>query len=293
MLYDIRLRVAYHYESLAEAGRQTLCLIPLDLPGTQRVLDAELEINPLPDERVEHRDFFGNRHIDLAYRAAHADVIFVLNARVERELLPPVLDMSPRPAALSDELAGIRSLAPDAPVHFIGASPLVPFVADIADYARAHVRPDMSVFDAVRAVGAALHADLRYDSEATEVDTPIREAFAQRHGVCQDFSHIMIAALRAVGIPAGYVSGFLRTEPPPGQSRLEGADAMHAWVRAWCGFEMGWVEYDPTNDLLVSADHVVIAYGRDYSDIAPVRGSFRSSGSHTSEQAVDVLPIEA
>ncbi|MHA7835364.1 MAG: transglutaminase-like domain-containing protein, partial [Algiphilus sp.] len=218
---------------------------------------------------------------------------FSLRARVERELLPPVLDMSPRPAALADELASIRSLASDAPVHFIGASPLVPAIADIADYARACVRPEMSAFDAVRAVGAALHADLRYDSEATEVDTPIREAFAQRHGVCQDFSHIMLGALRAIGIPAGYVSGFLRTEPPPGQPRLEGADAMHAWVRAWCGFEMGWVEYDPTNDLMVSADHVVIAYGRDYSDIAPVRGSFRSSGSHTSEQAVDVLPIEA
>lgn len=291
MLYDIQLRIAYHYDSLAEAGRQTLCLLPTDVPGVQRVLRAELGIRPAPDERVERRDFFGNLLVDLAYRSAHADVVFDLQARVEREPLPPELDMSPRPAELGDELAGIRSLAPDTPVHFIGVSPLVPLVPEIAAYAQACVSAPMSALDAVRAVGAALHADLRYDSEATEVDTPIGEAFAQRHGVCQDFSHIMIAALRAIGIPAGYVSGFLRTEPPPGQPRLEGADAMHAWVRAWCGFETGWVEYDPTNDLMVGVDHIAIAYGRDYADIAPVRGSFRSSGSHSSEQAVDVLPV--
>ena len=291
MLYDIRLRVAYQYSSPAEAGRQTLCLMPATLPGVQRVAAGELRIAPEPAERIERTDFFGNALVDLAYRSAHAEIAFEVAARVERELVPPGLDMSPRPGALADEVAGVRSLAPDAPVHFIGGSPLVPPVAAITDYARDRLADGMSALDAVRALGAALHADMRYDSDATEVDTPISEAFAQRHGVCQDFSHIMIAGLRAVGIPAGYVSGFLRSEPPAGQPRLEGADAMHAWVRAWCGFEMGWVEYDPTNDLMVGTDHVVIAYGRDYADIAPVRGSFRSSGSHSSEQAVDVLPV--
>ena len=146
--------------------------------------------------------------------------------------------------------------------------------------------------EAVLAVGRALHAEMRFDAEATEVDTTPREAFDARHGVCQDFTHVMIACLRGIGIPAGYVSGFLRTRPPPGKPRLEGADAMHAWVRAWCGREMGWIAYDPTNAMPEGEDHIVAARGRDYSDVAPVRGVTRSAGGHETTQAVDVIPLE-
>jgi transglutaminase-like putative cysteine protease len=117
------------------------------------------------------------------------------------------------------------------------------------------------------------------------------DAFAARHGVCQDFSHIMIACLREIGVPAGYVSGFLRTEPPEGQPRLEGADAMHAWVAAWCGTQTGWVEFDPTNAIRVSSDHIVVARGRDYSDVAPVKGVLWTAGSQTTKQVVDVIPL--
>ena len=122
------------------------------------------------------------------------------------------------------------------------------------------------------------------------VDTPAIDAFERRHGVCQDFSHIMIACLRSIGIPAGYVSGFLRTIPPEGQQRLEGADAMHAWVRAWCGIESGWIEYDPTNALRVGQDHIVVARGRDYGDTAPVKGVLRTAGTQTTGHKVDVIP---
>ena len=132
---------------------------------------------------------------------------------------------------------------------------------------------------------------MKFDPKATTVDTPATEAFAKRHGVCQDFSHIMIACLRGIGIPAGYVSGFLRTLPPPGKPRLEGADAMHAWVRAWCGPEAGWIEFDPTNDKLAGEDHIVVAYGRDYSDVSPIKGTMRISGGQKSKQAVDVIPL--
>ena len=104
---------------------------------------------------------------------------------------------------------------------------------------------------------------------------------------------MMIACLRGVGIPAGYVSGFLRTDPPPGQPRLEGADAMHAWVRAWCGWETGWIEYDPTNAVVAGTDHILVARGRDYGDVAPVKGVLRIAGEQTSEQAVDVVPVDA
>ena len=123
------------------------------------------------------------------------------------------------------------------------------------------------------------------------METPMIEAFERREGVCQDFTHIMISCLRGIGIPAGYVSGYLRTIPPPGKERLEGADAMHAWVRAWCGNEMGWVEFDPTNNAMTGEDHIVIARARDYFDVAPVKGITRSAGEHTTSQAVDVVPV--
>ena len=134
---------------------------------------------------------------------------------------------------------------------------------------------------------------MKFDPDATTVDTPPAEAFARRHGVCQDFAQVMIACLRGIGIPAGYVSGFLRTNPPPGKPRLEGADAMHAWVRAWCGWQTGWVEFDPTNAIPAGTDHIVAARGRDYGDVAPVKGILRIAGDQTTEHAVDVLPVDA
>ncbi len=132
---------------------------------------------------------------------------------------------------------------------------------------------------------------MSYDPDATEVDTPMADAFMARHGVCQDFSHIMISGLRSLGIPAGYVSGFLRTMPPPGKPRLEGADAMHAWVRAWCGADAGWIEYDPTNAISAGQDHIVVARGRDYSDVSPIKGVLRASGRQHTDLSVDVIPL--
>ena len=165
-------------------------------------------------------------------------------------------------------------------------------VPEITAYTREHLSDDMTTMEAVRAVGESLHADMTYSAEATDVNTPVGTAFEARAGVCQDFSHIMIAGLRGVGIPAAYVSGFLRTYPPPGKEKLVGVDAMHAWVRAWVGPEVGWVEFDPTNNQFAGVDYIVIGYGRDYDDVAPVRGSMRGAGEQDSDQSVDVAVVE-
>ena len=165
-------------------------------------------------------------------------------------------------------------------------------VPEITAYTREHLSDDMTTMEAVRAVGESLHADMTYCAEATDVNTPVGTAFEARAGVCQDFSHIMIAGLRGVGIPAAYVSGFLRTYPPPGKEKLVGVDAMHAWVRAWVGPEVGWVEFDPTNNQFAGVDYIVIGYGRDYDDVAPVRGSMRGAGEQDSDQSVDVAVVE-
>jgi transglutaminase-like putative cysteine protease len=291
MLYDVGLTITYAYASPAAGGRHLLRMLPADLPTRQRLVAGRLAIDPEPDERLDGSDFFGNATVECAYRSPYSRIRFEVHARVNRTATPlPDADASPRIGALAREIAGHRGVGRHAPVHFVGSSPHAPYVGEIAAYARALVAADAMALAAVRAIGDALHADLRFDATATTVDTPIAVAFAARHGVCQDFSHIMIAALRSVGVPAGYVSGFLRTEPPPGKPRLEGADAMHAWVRAWCGNAIGWVEYDPTNGVFAGSDHIIVARGRDYSDVAPVKGVLRSAGGQSSSQAVDVIP---
>ncbi|HMN87753.1 MAG TPA: transglutaminase family protein [Bauldia sp.] len=291
MLYEVRMTTSYVYGRAAVGGRHLLRLMPAEIAGSQRMIAGALDIVPQPRERYDQVDFFGNRTTGLVFAEAHDEIVFTVRSRVERLPASGLLDISPPLADLRLEIEAVRSLAPDSPQHFLAPSPRVAPDPAIGDYARGLVRNARSALDAVAAVNAAIHRDMRYDTRATTVVTPLAEAFAARRGVCQDFSHIMIACLREIGVPAGYVSGFLRTEPPPGQPRLEGADAMHAWVRAWCGTQTGWVEFDPTNAIRVSSDHIVVARGRDYSDVAPVKGVLWTAGSQTAKQAVDVIPL--
>ena len=291
MLYDIRLKITYSYDRPAIAGRHILRLMPADLPGVQRRISGALTIEPNPAERRDMLDFFQNAGVEIAFCYVHDEIVFEVKSRVERVAEAPSLDISPPLPQLAREIADYRGLDAQAPHHFLGASPRTAPSSAMTAYAEEAIRPGITAFSAVCAVGEALNRDMTYDPEATDVDTPTEEAFARRHGVCQDFAQIMIACLRGIGIPAGYVSGFLRTNPPPGKPRLEGADAMHAWVRAWCGWQTGWIEYDPTNALIVGADHILIARGRDYGDVSPVKGVLKIAGDQKSEQAVDVLPV--
>ncbi|MDD8024248.1 MAG: transglutaminase family protein [Paracoccaceae bacterium] len=293
MIYDIKLTIDYTYAAPSDHTRNLLRLMPLNIPGVQRVSARHLNSDPRPDERRDYLDFFGNPTTSVAWHAPIEAVSLSLRARVERQVTPPVLDLSPPLERLAADVADVHSLAPDAPHHFLGASPRIAPNPEITAFTRDLMRPDITALQAVEALGRALYEQMKFDPDATTVDTTPQEAFAARHGVCQDFTHIMIAGLRGIGVPAGYVSGFLRTFPPPGQPRLEGADAMHAWVRAWVGPENGWIEFDPTNDQPAGVDYVTVAVGRDYSDVAPVRGVLRSSGGHESHQAVDVIPLDA
>jgi transglutaminase-like putative cysteine protease len=291
VLYDLGLTITYEYDSPAVSTRQMLRLMPADLGPEQRVIASTLTVEPQPAEWTAGADFFGNQYVAIHLDAAHSEFAARLQARVRREPAGALLDMSPPVDALPREIEGWLGLEATAPHHFLGASPRVPLDAVMAGWAARTASGSGTVYEAVMAIGRALHAEMRFDAKATRVDTTPREAFDARHGVCQDFSHVMIACLRGIGIPAGYVSGFLRTKPPPGKERLEGADAMHAWVRAWCGREMGWVAYDPTNRMVEGEDHIIAARGRDYSDVAPIRGVTRSAGGHETRQAVDVIPL--
>lgn len=291
MLYDVTLAVRYTYHQPAGAARMHLRMMPGSGPA-QRLVSGLLEAGPYPDYRLDRMDFFGNALTELAYEAPLSDVTFRFTGRVQRRDLPSELDLSCKLLDMPRELAELPSVAPNSPHHYLGASERVVPVPPITNFARSVTKLNQPVLQVVETISSALHQEITFDPTATDVTTDPAKAFAQRRGVCQDISHIMIAALRGIGIPAGYVSGFLRTEPPEGESRLAGADAMHAWVRAWCGQEMGWIEIDPTNDMRVGADHISVAIGRDYADVAPVKGSLRTSGMHSTAHSVDVIPVE-
>ena len=290
MLYDIKLRLNYDYPDGVGGGRHQVRVMPLNLPGIQRVVAASLSFSPQPAERSDFTDFFETAVTSIAYRSAHEKLTVQMSARVTVARPEPGFDVSPTLEGLRAELGEVLSLAPMAPHHFLAPTPYATPDTDITAYARESATAGRSVLAVASALCARIHADFDYDGEATSVTTDAAEAFALKRGVCQDFSHVMIAGLRGLGIPAGYVSGFLRTLPPPGKERLEGADAMHAWVKVWCGREAGWVEFDPTNDMRASNDHIIVGYGRDYSDVSPIVGVLKTNGAQAGQQQVDVIP---
>jgi len=162
---------------------------------------------------------------------------------------------------------------------------------DLADYARQSFPRERPLLEAVFDLTTRIYQDFRFDPKATEVTTPVETFFEKRRGVCQDFSHLQIACMRSLGLPARYVSGYLRTLPPPGKARLVGADASHAWSSAWCpGF--GWVDFDPTNNCIPTDGHITLAWGRDYSDVSPIRGVLLGGAKHSLKVGVDVMPLE-
>lgn len=207
----------------------------------------------------------------------------------------PVPMPAPDDPTLAQVAAGARAsrdAGPASPASYLFPSPLIPLDHDIAEWCAQELDPSRGALDAAIALARRIQSEFAFDPTATLVDTPPREAFLKRGGVCQDFAQIMISGLRAAGLPAAYASGYLRTLPPPGQPRLVGADATHAWVLLWCGHARGWVGVDPTNGIWMASDHVVVAIGRDYTDIAPIDGIVLGSGAQDMHVSVDVEPLD-
>jgi len=291
VIYDVRHITTYGYSRPVPFARCILRLQPRS-DGGQTVRTSELSVTPRPAERVDGFCFFGNRMTTVTIAKPHRELKVEMRARVEVRRTPP-----PFPGLTRhwEEVAALAlasdSLAPDSPAHHLYPSRLVPPVTAVTDYARQSFAPLRPVLEGASELMARIRTEFTYDPEATEVSTPLEEAFNQRHGVCQDFAHVMIAGLRGLGLPAAYVSGYIRTIPPPGEKRLEGADASHAWVMLWCGPETGWIGLDPTNNLVVADDHIVTAFGRDYADVSPMDGVLIGPGSQKVGVAVDVIPV--
>ncbi len=293
MIYDIRHRTTCSYGGLITFSRCVLRLTPPQGPG-QRVIESSITAKPSPATLVQRTCFFGNLTTYVTIDTPHRELVFEAVSHVAIDRPPAPLASLTKPwEVVREEAVGWATLSPFAPVHHLYPSRHVPAFGPAADYAWPSFTQGRPILEAAMDLMARIHADFRYDPKATEISTPLSKVFAQKRGVCQDFAHFMIAALHGLCLPASYVSGYLRTLPPPGQPRLEGADATHAWVSLWCGAETGWIGLDPTNNILAGNDHVVLANGRDYADISPVDGVILGSGDQTIKVNVDVIPVPA
>jgi transglutaminase-like putative cysteine protease len=290
MIYDIRHLTLYEYGSTVTFSHCALRLLPTDGPG-QQVLSSELSVTPSPAQTIERMCFFGNRLTFLTIETAHRKLVVEVNTSIEIDRPPPIGETDTPPfEAVREAAFASASLDKESPAHFLHPSRLVPRFEPATAFARHCFPAGRPVLEGARALMARIKADFKYDTKATVVSTPLSEAFEKRRGVCQDFAHIMIAGLRGIGLPAAYISGYIRTIPPPGKKRLQGADAMHAWVSIWCGETHGWIGLDPTNKMMIGNDHIVLAKGRDYADISPVAGIILGSREQDVDVEVDVVP---
>jgi transglutaminase-like putative cysteine protease len=292
VIYDIRHVTTYSYESPVSFARCSLRLVPRGGDG-QELLSHSVEIKPRPADRAMRIDFFGTRTESVLIETAHRSLRIDSRSRVvvSRQAPPRAADSPPWPRVREAAFAS-ASLRATAPIGYVFASPLVPIQPDVTGYAATSFPQARGALAGAVELMHRIRTDFKYDPKATVISTPLKEVFEKRHGVCQDFAHVMIAGLRGLGLPAAYVSGYLRTYPPAGKPRLQGADATHAWVSVWCGEAMGWIGFDPTNDLLIENDHIVLAVGRDFSDVSPVDGVIVGSRKQKLAVAVDVLPVE-
>ncbi len=285
--YAITSVSAYRYSAPASHSYHLTRLLPAEDPD-QNVLRSVVEVTPPPALTGRQSDFFGNRVEWFSLNEAHDDVSFTMRATVEVErsttLLAPTMGWEDVAASALKS----RSLDPQSPAHFMRATSHTLADAPLRIFATRFFHPGTTLDTAMLSMSQAIQSELRYDGKATTVETTAGAAFTAGAGVCQDFAHIMIAVCRSMGIPARYVSGYIRTDPPPGQPRLEGADAMHAWVSVWMGPNAGWMQFDPTNGCRVGEDHIVVAVGRDYQDTPPVRGEVVGGGDQSHTVSVDV-----
>lgn len=291
MHYRIHHRTVYRYEEKVSYSHHLARLTPLETPFQNRI-DSRIQVDPAPDIVTSHRDGYGNPTTFFSLAFPHEQLAIDSHSEVILTERPdPLLDLSPAWETVRDSLPVSTAPADLAAAEFAFASPLCPVNAELARYARQSFPPGCPILEATTDLTHRIHAEFNFDNSATTVTTPVMDVFRKRAGVCQDFAHLQIACLRSLGLAARYVSGYLRTDPPPGKPRLIGADASHAWISVFVP-ELGWTDFDATNDVIPTLNHIRIAYGRDYHDICPIRGTVYGGGSQRLEIGVTVTPLE-
>jgi transglutaminase-like putative cysteine protease len=290
MQYLLSHRTTYTYASSVDSAHHIAHLRTRPFPG-QKVSSISIITQPLPALAVQHVDHFGNL-IDI-YRIDQPHQRFDIEVRASIDVRfpePPPGSETPPWEEIRAALNGDGFPAPIEASEFVHDSPLVPGDEDLKAYGATSLTAGRPILDAARELTSRIKTDFEYHPGATDISTPLHDVFEGKAGVCQDFAHVMIAALRAHGLAAAYVSGYIRTIHSPEEVELRGADASHAWVAVWCGETAGWVHLDPTNDLIAREDHVAVAWGRDFSDVSPLRGVILGGGNHVYSVAVTLVP---
>jgi transglutaminase-like putative cysteine protease len=291
MIYTVRHVTRYEYSSPIDLGAHMLHLRPRALTW-QSILRSSLTPMPAPGRVEDGLDCFGNHVSWMFMDTPHRKFEVTLDAQVDVHApAPPPPEETPNWASVAAAARGGGATAFEAS-EFLFESPLVTAVGEARDYASRSFPPQRPILEALLDLNLRIRRDFTFRAGVTNVHTPVRQVLAQRAGVCQDFSHLMIAGLRALGLPARYVSGYVRTWPPAGQKRRIGADQSHAWVGAWMGPQHGWVDLDPTNGLVVADEHVVLGWGRDFTDVTPMCGVILGGAHHTVRVSVDLAPAE-
>ncbi|MGL5019516.1 MAG: transglutaminase family protein [Luteolibacter sp.] len=290
MKYRLVHHTKYTYAGAVTVSHHLARLAPRTLPG-QRCPWHELEIQPIPVGRGVHLDSFGNVTAYFEIEGKHESLEVIARSLVEVFPTHHPAPASTPPWEHIRDACQVEKLEPCSEAGaFRFTSPMVPLGKDFADFAAAEFTPGRPILEATLGLTGKIFREFKFDPRATDVSTPVTEVLKKRAGVCQDFAHLMLACIRSLGLPARYVSGYLETAPPPGMPRLTGADASHAWVSVFCGAAAGWIDTDPTNNILPGERHITVAWGRDFSDVSPLRGVTLGAGGQRLSVAVDVIP---
>ncbi|TLD69496.1 transglutaminase family protein [Phragmitibacter flavus] len=291
MIYEISHRTTYVYDEPVSISHHMARLSPRAM-DTQRCLEHEVTIEPPPTDRAGHVDYFGNPALFFAIRGAHRRLTVTARSKVEVNVGGWIDHAKSESWEVLQQRCRMDRLTEDVMAgEFSFPSRLIYPSEEFAAYARISFQPGRSMLKAALDLNTRINKEFAFDPAATDVATPVDEAFKKRRGVCQDFAHVLIACVRSLGLPAKYVSGYLETLPPPGKVKLVGADASHAWVSVWCGTQLGWVDLDPTNNCIPGTRHITVAHGRDFRDVSPLRGIVIGEGSHELSVAVDVNAV--
>ncbi len=289
MIYQVTHRTTFSYTQPVAISHHVLRLTPRSASRQHNLLST-LRIDPTPSIRSESKDYFGNPLTHLTIQTPHSELIVDAKTLVDVLKPDPVhLDQSPPWDQAVQQLQGSTDTSILDAQSFMYDSPYITIDDATYEFALTCFPPGRPILAGVMDLTSRIYRDFTYEGGVTDVSTPVKDVLAAGKGVCQDFAHLEIAALRSLGLPARYVSGYLLTHPPEGQEKLVGADASHAWLSAWCP-NIGWVDFDPTNNLIPGDEHITLAWGRDYGDVSPINGFMVGGGEHTLDVAVDVSP---
>jgi transglutaminase-like putative cysteine protease len=288
MKYKLRHKTLYTYVSDVHNYQGVLCLQPRNTKH-QICNNFKIDIEPKPSKIHSKTDYFGNIQHYFSLHQSHKSLKVIVSSEVEvlnnKVMLLNTISCDEARLLFSTDIALKAELMQyQLPSHYIS------WDEEIIAFAETCLVPNLSLFECVMHLVTIIYTEFKFKSGSTNVNTPLKTVLKERKGVCQDFSHLAIACLRSVGIPAKYVSGYIETLPPKGKPKLEGSDASHAWISVYVP-EMGWCEFDPTNNMIPHHRHIVTAYGRDFADVSPLRGIIFSSGEHKVKVEVDVVPV--